>query len=411
MIIELHNRAPHFAWEERSVQTHVIDEATEALAAHERANGLGEDPIVQDYRSRLRLYAEAICSTQEIPMPGETRLWVNPQARYKTPDNSEKPSFSIVTWNIERGHKESQQIQYLRRLIQGDPPDILCLQEVDLYCHRTLDRNVALNLASALGYKYCAFTTEFIEIDSPEKYPDKDDAFRRDFPGNQRWRDGIGRAGGAIGQVVLSKYPIDGFETIKLHKLWYDLENPHNPYALAAPMMGGRIAQKLKVRVGDRTMTIYNCHFENEAGPTGRVENYRQVRKNAEDESDPCIILGDFNTVGHGWGNRVSEESLYSVRALVRGLIRGTRSGRDPLQRFRERGETEAEFWERTQLADGGFTDPFDPKLSTFKMGPFFKGKLDWVLLEDGNFLVNSSRAGTDQLSDHRPLIVEAQLI
>src|SRR3954469_21772325 len=70
-----------------------------------------------------------------------TRVW-----RAATPG----PDLKVVTWNIERGSAYEAILAVVRRL----DPDVLLLQEVDRDCRRTSYRQVARQLATALGMNW-----------------------------------------------------------------------------------------------------------------------------------------------------------------------------------------------------------------------------------------------------------------
>jgi len=87
---------------------------------------------------------------------------------------------AVVSWNIERGVRFAGVLDTLKTL----DADVLLLQEVDRYCDRSGGRDVAANLAAALGMNWI-FAGEFQEIGEGTK----------------------GR-GALHGQAILSRYPI-----------------------------------------------------------------------------------------------------------------------------------------------------------------------------------------------------------
>lgn len=387
-------------WQSQDIPIEEIpDEAEPARAAYEQYLGLDQDPEISAYREKLRTEAAAIIKRKNLPNYGETRTWINDALPEKNVENMANPNFSVLTWNIKNGIQLREQVEYLKNI---GTPDILCFQEADINCVRSDNKNIALEFAVALGYKYVTFTTARVEIDEEDI-----EAHRTKFPGSRREVE-IGRGGGVIGEAVLSRYPIESVGCIRLHRLWEDYENVKQVKARVQPTTGGRLAQKVKIKIGDRTVTVYNAHFDNLSGPTGRLVQYNQVAENAENEKNPTIIVGDFNTCGHGLGNWVSEDHGYGIFPYRR-----PQSASDLLQKDRKIGETEAEFWHRIELktAKGKkFTDPNGYKLPTVKFGPF-KGKLDWTLLEQNKFKIIDKKAGPFGLSDHRALYVAIQIL
>jgi endonuclease/exonuclease/phosphatase family metal-dependent hydrolase len=184
-------------------------------------------------------------------------------------------NLSVVTWNIERGAAYDAVLAVLRRL----DPDVLLLQEVDRGCRRTGYRNVAQDLAVALGMNWVA-AGEFQEL-------------------------GEARSGAPAitGQAILSKFTIHDAQGLpfKAQDRWRWSVNP------VQPRRGGRLA--LKARTGG--VVFYNTHIE--SGGNERLQQ-RQLAEIVADQAravdgTPVIIAGDFN-------NKLAPHSL-TLRALT----------------------------------------------------------------------------------------------
>ena len=168
---------------------------------------------------------------------------------------------NIVTWNIERGIEFDKILSVLRSL----DPDIVLIQEADRSCRRTGYRDVARDLAHALGMNWVS-AGEFQEI------------------GEAR-----GNEPALHGQAILSTFPIEQAEVLrfKAQARWRWSINP------VQPRRGGRIA--LKARSGG--VLLYNTHFE--SGPDEGLRR-KQVAEVLDDQSRetgtmPVVIGGDFN--------------------------------------------------------------------------------------------------------------------
>jgi endonuclease/exonuclease/phosphatase family metal-dependent hydrolase len=168
---------------------------------------------------------------------------------------------SVITWNIERGKAYDSVLSVLRSL----DPDIVLLQEVDRFCRRTGYRDVARDLAHALGMNWVA-AGEFQEI------------------GEAR-----GTQAALHGQATLSKFPIEQTEVLrfKAQARWRWSINP------LQPRRGGRIALKAR----SAGLLIYNTHIE-----SGRDERlrHRQIDEILADQSREAgairiVMGGDFN--------------------------------------------------------------------------------------------------------------------
>lgn len=185
------------------------------------------------------------------------------------------PHLSIVTWNIERGMAYEAVLATLREL----DADILLLQEVDRDCRRTGYRDVARDLAEALGMNWVA-AGEFQEI-------------------------GEGRRGRAAvtGQAILSRFPIEGARVLrfKAQDRWRWRLNP------VQPRRGGRMTLVAR----SHGVLLYNTHIE--SGDDARLKSAQMAEVVADQAAEaareaartgapgPVLIAGDFNNppIGH----------------------------------------------------------------------------------------------------------------
>lgn len=168
----------------------------------------------------------------------------------------------VVSWNIERG----AEFDRILRTLQSFDADVLLLQEADMFSRRSARRDVAKELADALGMNWL-WAGEFQEIG-----------------------ESSGRRPALTGQAVLSRYPIEDPVVI--------------PFAAQAmrrwrlsplqPRRGGRIT--LRVRTAD--VLIYNAHLESWGSEKLRRKQLDEiVADQARGASDgiPVLIGGDFN--------------------------------------------------------------------------------------------------------------------
>jgi len=177
------------------------------------------------------------------------------------PGPPERP-LRIVSWNIFRGAEFESVEKILRRL----DADVLILQEVDMFCRRSGNRNVAQALATSLQMNWVA-AGEFQEI---------------------------GEASNGVpaltGQAVLSRYPItDSSVIVFRNQDWFRWR--FNP---VQPRRGGRMA--LKVRTGG--LRVYNTHIESGGGDRLRKRQLDEILAEAakgESAAEAVVIAGDFN--------------------------------------------------------------------------------------------------------------------
>lgn len=175
-----------------------------------------------------------------------------------------RPEIKVVTWNIQRGAEFDRVLSTLQTL----DADVLLLQEVDMFCRRTGGRDVAGELADALGMNWlCA--GEFQEIG-----------------------ESLGRQPALTGQAILSRYPLEDAGVLpftaqaKLRWRLTPLE----------PRRGGRIA----LRVRTAGVLVYNAHLESWGSEKLRRKQLDQIladQAGSAADGAAVIIGGDLNNL------------------------------------------------------------------------------------------------------------------
>jgi endonuclease/exonuclease/phosphatase family metal-dependent hydrolase len=169
---------------------------------------------------------------------------------------------AVVSWNIERGVRFKGVLQTLRKL----DADVLLLQEVDRFCDRSGGRDIAADLAAALGMNWVA-AGEFQEIGEAR---------------NAR--------AGLHGQAILSRYPITDAGVLvfaEQARLRWRL----NPFQ---PRRGGRMA--LRARTGG--MLVYSAHLESRGNDKLRRKQLDELVRDQQREArsdERVVIAGDLN--------------------------------------------------------------------------------------------------------------------
>src|SRR5882762_5093834 len=171
---------------------------------------MGKLCLAVGFAGALRLVGfvtDPLLSREEIHrVVGEpSRLAGSPQVRH---------DLKLITWNIERGQAYESVLEVLKTL----DADVLLLQEVDRDCRRTQYRDVARDLATALGMNWVS-AGEFQEIGEA--------------------RDG---KPAVTGQAILSRFPIEHAEVLRFsaQDRWRWSINP------VQPRRGGRMALKAR---------------------------------------------------------------------------------------------------------------------------------------------------------------------
>lgn len=167
----------------------------------------------------------------------------------------------VVTWNIEYGTRFDRVVEELRHL----DADVYLLQEVDVFCRRSGNRNVAKDLADAIGANW-VFAGEFQEIG-----------------------ESTGRVPALTGQAILSRYPITEAVAVPFRaQAWARWHlNP------VQPRRGGRLV----LRARTAGVRVYNAHLESGAHDGLRREQLDDILADAaRDRSVAAVLLaGDFN--------------------------------------------------------------------------------------------------------------------
>jgi endonuclease/exonuclease/phosphatase family metal-dependent hydrolase len=254
----------------------------------------------------------------------------------------------VVEWNIERGleyeairsaftdvqrfAKLMDSIEYPRgaakrqRVLQQvalmKQADVIVLNEVDWGLKRTDYRNVAADLAAALGMNY-GYGVEFVEVDpinlGLEKFEElpaeAGDKLTREIRVDQTKYKGL------HGTAILSRFTL---ENVRLELFehephdWYEAElksvRPLEKGKRKAGELvfqekvrrevrrGGRMmltAEIADVRIPGGRMTVVATHFEDKTKPAGRRKQLEELLARIKDTTGPVVVAGDMNTSTH----------------------------------------------------------------------------------------------------------------
>ena len=198
----------------------------------------------------------------------------------------------VVAWNIQRGSR----LDALRQALREDPvlsgADVLLLSEVDLGMGRSGNRNVARELAEALGMYY-AFGVSYLALgddfyENPDRAPST-----------------LALAGAAI----LSRHPLGRVENVDLPELRDKFSSKREK------RLGKKRALLAEIRVpagdgaGDiRPLVCATCHLDSNASPRQRAAQLDALLTRAsqlaaevgsEDgvpQTPGILVGGDFNS-------------------------------------------------------------------------------------------------------------------
>ncbi|KAG0036945.1 hypothetical protein BGZ82_003428 [Podila clonocystis] len=193
-----------------------------------------------------------------------------------TDTGSLKP-IRCLQWNIERNYKAKEIIDTLTQL----DADILCIQEIDIGCHRSgHERDHFLEICASQGL-YGGFVPEFWELEH---------AGRKD-------RD---QGGGVHGNAILSRWPINGFRVLDHVHHAYEWER--DGLKLNEPRLGRRLTIVADIQTPSGPLLCYCAHLEVFTGIVGRISALSDILADSELYSDRYpyqILFGDLNTISH----------------------------------------------------------------------------------------------------------------
>lgn len=326
------------------------------------------DPQLLTFDEIVQLYQ------QEIPPPPLrdklNKLLTTPFVRNNASDAGRtplKPSSAgtrkvlrTVQWNIERGLEfdairlaftdpnafnslmdeksskasASERARIREQIGHIEQADLLVLNEVDWGMNRTLFRNVAAELADAIGMNY-AYGVEFVEVDPitmgldqqvivqevEEAYAEPN-ASRSEMiervkeimkPDPQRYR-------GMHGTAILSRYRLQNVRLIPFQAQGHDWYADEKKTSVAIKAEGKVSAAIFKeqlirqVRRGGRMMlladivdpdlpsgavTVVATHLEDVTTPAMRRKQLEEILDQVANVEHPVILAGDMNTSTH----------------------------------------------------------------------------------------------------------------
>ena len=199
-----------------------------------------------------------------------------------------KRALRAVAWNVQRGAR----LDDLRRAVVAPPfvdADVLLLSEVDVGLGRSGNRNVARELAEAVGMSY-AFGVSYLAL-----------------------TDDFGDDAGVIentlalsGGAILSRYPIGRVENV-------DLPAIRDKFHSSEKRLGKKCALLAEIALPDGPFVVAACHLDSNASPAQRARQLGGILDSVDRSGVArALVGGDFNT---------STYDLSSTLALARDLL------------------------------------------------------------------------------------------
>lgn len=225
--------------------------------------------------SRLKDSKELRRSRIYQSLEGEIRTVLQGyEAGHFSPELREKPFYRAVTWNIERGIEFEGILHQLKSHPVLSKADLLFLPETDLGMARSSNRNVAKELAHALGMNYF-FVPTYINLC-------KGNGTEQHFEGENTL--------GLHGNAILSRYPLADFHRIPLH-------NNKDKMKGKEKRLGTQRALACTVKFPQGPVRAICAHLDAHSSKRHRRDQMRTILKYVSMLPPlPSLFGGDLNT-------------------------------------------------------------------------------------------------------------------
>lgn len=192
-----------------------------------------------------------------------------------------KDSYRAVTWNVERGIEFDGILHQLQHHPVLKDADVLLLPETDMGMVRSNNRNVAKELAQALGFNYF-FVPTYINLS-------KGNGTEIHFEGDNTH---------AIhGNAILSRYPLKDFHNIPLH-------NAKDKMRGKEKRLGNQQALACTVGFPQGNVRVICAHLDAHSSKRHRRDQMRMILNYVEGLPPlPSLFGGDLNTTTYNSRN------------------------------------------------------------------------------------------------------------
>ncbi|MBL9041886.1 MAG: endonuclease/exonuclease/phosphatase family protein [Myxococcales bacterium] len=178
-----------------------------------------------------------------------------------------------VAWNIQRGRHLSALIEALRDDPELRRADVLLLSEVDLGMGRSGNRNIARELAVALGMHY-AFGVSYLVLG--------DDVLEN--------QEGAANTLALAGAAVLSRWPLGTVYNLDLPELRDKFSSK------SEKRLGKKRALAAEILLPSGSLWVSTCHLDSNASPTQRSRQLAALLTELSSRGAHQLVGGDFNT-------------------------------------------------------------------------------------------------------------------
>jgi endonuclease/exonuclease/phosphatase family metal-dependent hydrolase len=206
-----------------------------------------------------------------------------------------EPFYRAVAWNVERGICYEEILHFLKNHPAMSKADILLLTEADLGMARSGNRNVARDLAEALGMNYF-FAPSYLNLE-------KGSGTERDSEGENEL--------GLHGNAILSRYPIHRPRIVPI-------PNSHDKMKGKEKRLGSQRALLATIDLAGRPLRVGCLHVNVRSTQKKRKEEVEAVVRAINEEAEAhALIGGDWNTSTYDSHSAVSSIVGFWVRVFV----------------------------------------------------------------------------------------------
>jgi endonuclease/exonuclease/phosphatase family metal-dependent hydrolase len=218
----------------------------------------------------------------------------------------------IAAWNVKRGARFDALLAALREDATLAGADIILLTEIDCGLGRSANRNVARDLAAALGMSY-VFAPSYLTLED-------------DWGENSA---GVANTLSLAGMAILTRAAIRSAENVDLPEL-------RDKFSSSERRLGRKRALLAEVQLPDRPLRVAACHLDSNASPCQRARQLQALLERIDaGGSSAAIVGGDFNASTHDLSSPIA-----IVWDVLRKMIgRGLRKTIDAYMRPEEADE------------------------------------------------------------------------
>lgn len=220
----------------------------------------------------------------------------------------------VLAWNIQRGHRLAELVQTLSQDPTLRAADVVLLSEVDSGMGRSGNRNVARELAAALGMHY-AFSVSYLVLGD-------------DFLENP---DGTPNTLALAGAAILSRWPIGQVINVDLPELRDKFSSRREK------RLGNKRALLAEVLLPEGPLWCAGCHLDSNASPGQRAAQLDALlRQVAERGIERAILGGDWNTTTYDASGPLALMRDLVHKLFVTGFVATVNGYMTPEQRYEQ---------------------------------------------------------------------------